>query len=128
MRITRLFKIIILIISLAICSFLILFKPVNIKKSILNFFTGWVEVVDEKAIYQDGKIVGKVGGDIKELNGKIVFQKLYDTVYLKRNLPFKYKRVQFIIKKYGTTALMGFVPGEGMKEAVIDNVICEKVR
>lgn len=47
---------------------------------------------EPNAIYQNGKMVGHVSGEVQELEDKIIFDELYDTAELNRNQLFEWKR------------------------------------
>lgn len=91
----------------------------------------WVATRDDTKIYQEGKIVGTICGEVKESNDQIIFKEICDTEQLNINAPFEYKRDKIKIVKYG--GIFGgkkVVTAEGSisKNAFITDVVCEKIK
>jgi len=87
----------------------------------------WIATRDANAIYQKGEIVGKVFGQVKETNDKIVFSQLYDTSKLIKEEIFEYRRFKLIITKIGSITGLDINMIDGTTEVrnnVLKNVEC----
>ena len=78
-----------------------------------------ITVRDENSIYQNGLIVGKIGGKVTEDNGKIIFEELYDTNLLNSDSPLEYKRTKCKIIVIGDTI--------GIKQDITDGRVVQKI-
>lgn len=118
---------------------------IDLKETILRFLKSkpkeMVELIvtrDENTIYQNGQIVGNVSGNIKEINDKFIFDEIYNTSNLNRNLPIEYRREKLKIISIGSSTTEKrtekYIFSSGtpevkseVKHDVINNVICEKI-
>ena len=95
----------------------------NLTAPITNF-QNLFEMVDENAIYQNGKIVGTIEGGVKETNEKIFFKIIINTTKLDQNKPLQYKRTKCKINKVNmsnTTKL------SGIESSSLTGVECQKI-
>jgi hypothetical protein len=79
-------------------------------------------------IYQDGMPVGNVVGIVKEIGDNTVFEKISETSDLKRNLPFEFKRATYRIVKIGRTSAVDISDLTGSHEAVLAEVVCQRMK
>lgn len=90
----------------------------------------WLATRDPNKIYQNGRIIGTVSGEVEESNGKIIFHELSDTQELKRDMPFHYQRAELKIitirSKIGMKSITSDA-GLSFRHAVLIDVVCEKV-
>ena len=84
--------------------------------------------IDQNAIYQNGKIVGRVSGMPEERDESRVFPELYDTAQLDRSQSFEYRREKLKIVKIEGVSGASLLAIGGMKQAVMTNVVCEKLK
>ena len=85
---------------------------------------------DQNAIYQGGIIVGKVSGNVDEVDSKIIFREIFDTSNLNQALPFEYRRDRLRIISIGSFTGMdiNMVDGKStIKHNVIRDVVCERI-
>ncbi len=86
---------------------------------------------DQNAIYQGGIIVGKVSGNVDEVDSKIIFREIFDTSNLNQNLPFEYRRDRLRIISIGSFTGMDIKMVDGkstIKHNVIKDVVCERIK
>lgn len=90
----------------------------------------WIATRDQDAIYQNGQIVGRVSGDVQEMDNEIVFHEIYDTSVLNTKEPFEYRRhiLKIISKDIIGQKIVTTPEGSEVKQNVIMNVVCEKIR
>ena len=82
-------------------------------------------------IYQDGKEVGTVSGNVQEKNDTIIFEELCETEELNRDIPFEYQRHKLKIIRINTIAGLRIAisnTNSKTKKAVLTNVVCEKIK
>jgi len=85
---------------------------------------------DSKALYQNGKVVAKVTGDVDVTDNAAVFSQLSDTCGLDRNLPFEYKRDKFKIVKVRTVVGLSISASQSGTENlrdVLEHVECKRM-
>ena len=85
---------------------------------------------DQNAIYQGGIIVGKVSGNVDEVDSKIIFREIFDTSNLNQDLPFEYRRDRLRIISIGSLTGMDIKMVDGkstIKHNVIRDVVCERI-
>jgi len=85
---------------------------------------------DPNKIYQGGKAVGDVSGQISEHDNNVTFTHILNTSTLKVDQPFEYRRLRLKIVRVGTRS--GFYVGQNDTEitsgtAVLSNVVCERL-
>lgn len=86
---------------------------------------------DQNAIYQGGIIVGKVSGNVDEVDSKIIFREIFDTSNLNQDLPFGYRRDRLRIISIGSFIGMDIKMVDGKsttKHNVIKDVACERIK
>lgn len=86
---------------------------------------------DQNAIYQGGIIVGKVSGNVDEVDSKIIFREIFDTSNLNQDLPFEYRRDRLRIISIGSFTGMDIKMVDGkstIKHNVIKDVVCERIK
>lgn len=86
---------------------------------------------DPNKIYQNGEHVGNVVGAVKKEKDCLIFNQITDTSKLNRSIPFEYKREKYQITKRPTSIGMKMVAtnsGTERKDAVIENVVCKKIK
>jgi hypothetical protein len=90
----------------------------------------WVATREPNKFYQNGSVVGEVVGPVQEQdsNSIILFEKLANTGALKKDAVFQYQRYNLQIRQIEHTYQMQFNPGAAPMMAVLENVVCEKVR
>ncbi len=97
-------------------------------KEVTEVFAELFPTKNPDHIYQNGKPVGRISGEVKEeINGKIIFQEIYDTADLKQDLPFEWKRERFRILSMESSKSF-VLQSDGIKQWVLDRVVCERVR
>jgi len=82
-------------------------------------------------IYQNGKEVGIVSGNVQEENNTIIFEELCETEKLDRDIPFEYQRDKLkIVHIKSVTGLKVTASNTNTKtnKAVLTNVICERIK
>lgn len=95
-------------------------------KKPIEEIASYVVTVDENAIYQNGKKVGEVIGEVSEVEGKLMFHELHSSMNLDIETPFEYRRKQYKIIHIDVMADAS--PTEhGMVEGFKKNVLCERV-
>jgi hypothetical protein len=85
---------------------------------------------DPNKIYQDGKVVGDVTGQINERDNIVTFTRILNTSALKTDQPFEYRRLRLKIVRIGTRS--GFYVGRNDTETtsgtdVLTDVVCERL-
>jgi len=141
MVIEIIFKILVTVIYLVISYiFLAWFwtQQIDIKQTILRPFIKYAQgkneifvTRDPSIIYQNGKSVGNISGNVEEINGKLIFSEIYNTSGLDYNLPFDYKRERLKIIKIGSIIGMQTIAalqGSSVKNNVLKNVVCERIK
>jgi hypothetical protein len=88
----------------------------------------WVATREPNKIYQNGNVVGEVIGPVQEQDSIIRFEKLANTGALNKEVVFQYQRHNLQIRQIGAAYQMQFVPGAAPAIAVLEKVVCEKVR
>ena len=83
---------------------------------------------DPMKIYQDGKEVGDVTGEVKTIDNSIIFVQISNTAGLKRDLPFEYQGQKLKITKVGPPTGLKFDIGRPTRMDVLPDVECEMVR
>jgi hypothetical protein len=88
-----------------------------------------VVIRDDSKIYQNGKPVGNILGDVIEEGDKIIFPQLTDTSDFQQDQVFEYKRyklkVQHIARSMGMKVVSSS-SGSSVKNAVLEEVVCGK--
>ncbi|MFA5240621.1 MAG: hypothetical protein WC476_13075 [Phycisphaerae bacterium] len=82
-------------------------------------------------IYQAGKEVGIVSGNVIESGNAITFEELSETEGLNRENPFEYKRYKLKINRIETFAglkITASSTNSKTRKAVLSNVVCEKLK
>jgi len=109
-------------------------RQVDIKETFLGLLkketskpVEWIATRDPNAIYQNGKIVGNVSRDVKEIGDRVIFYEIFNTSTLKKDLPLEYKRLKLKIIRI-EKAMGVYSNGTEVKHSVIQNVVCEKIR
>ena len=102
-------------------------------QTVKGFFTqrfsqsGAVITRDPNHIYQDGKPVGRIEGEVVKSEGTVEFALLADTADLDRSRPFQYQRLSLLIKSVhgGIAALEDVSPGKARTlHNVMQRVVC----
>ena len=95
----------------------------------------WVATREPNKLYQDGTVVGEVTGPVQEEGSIIRFAQLANTGTLKQAVVFQYQRHNLRIRQIGSASGMKtemHVSDSGATSrtltAVLENVVCEKVR
>ncbi len=86
---------------------------------------------DQNSIYQGGIIVGKVSGNVDEVDSKIIFREIFDTSNLNQDLPFEYRRDRLRIISIGSSTGMDIKMVDGkstIKHNVIRDIVCERIK
>lgn len=86
---------------------------------------------DDSKIYQDGKSVGNIYGDVVEENNRVIFVQLTDTSDFQRDQVFEYKRYKLKVLSIARSIGMKVIAsssGSSVKNAVLEEVVCEKVQ
>lgn len=89
----------------------------------LNPFAGKIVARDLDAIYQEGKAVGRVVGEARQLPDAVVFDYIVDARDLKRGIPFEYQGVsyeQLSVELIATTMVTSY----GTLHDALKNVRC----
>ncbi len=95
---------------------------------IVTFFSPPSEIIatrDPAKIYQNGKDVGNITGEVETKNGITIFHQICNTSQLKQKLPFEYKKETFKIIDCG--AEFDIKGGSPIKTNVLEGVTCEKM-
>jgi len=82
---------------------------------------------DDK-IYQGKNAVGNVTGYIKIDGDKIFFPEITDTSNLKRNTPFEYQGVKYLIVSIETSSTLMLQPNRDPRHSVLSNVVGKKYK
>ena len=105
-------------------------NPIDLKESVHRWFKSQSEIIvirDPKKIYQNGKEVGNVTGQVEERNDdSIIFYELCETSELKRDHPFEYQNETLKITEVGHE--VKFKIGTPNKNNVLENVVCKKLQ
>lgn len=107
-------------------------SEIDVKETVRRWFmrkpsgADALAIRDPKKIYQNGKEVGDVTGEVKTIDNFFTFQQVSNTTELNRNLPFEYKGKTLKIVKVGPDIKIKM--GPPMRMNVLEDVICEKVR
>ena len=80
--------------------------------------------LDPNIIQQNGRVVGKAVGKIKESAGGIVFETRCETSHLKEGQPFEYRGTKYGIVSVGSRSLTRISTTHGMQTNVLQNVSC----
>jgi hypothetical protein len=88
----------------------------------------WVATRESNKIYQNGNVVGEVIGPVQEQDSIIRFEKLANTGALNKGVVFQYQRHSLKIRHIGRAVALQSFPGEAPVMAVLEDVVCEKVR
>jgi hypothetical protein len=95
---------------------------------------GWVATRDLDKIYQEGKSVGDVTGEVRDVDGRMLFTQLTNTGNLDQKAVFEYRRIRLRICQVGTVTGMKssvIVGDSGAKSvtltAVMEDVLCDIV-
>jgi len=95
----------------------------------------WVATREPNKIYQNGNVVGEVTGPVQEQDSIIRFAQLANTGALNQAVVFQYQRHNVRIRQIGAAIGMKtqmHVSDSGATSrtltAVLENVVCEKVR
>ena len=95
----------------------------------------WVATREPDKIYQGGKVVGEVTGLVEEQGATVRFAQLANTSSLDQAKDFQYQRFTLRIRQIGSVFGMKAqtrASGSGVTSqtltAVLENVVCEKVR
>lgn len=107
-------------------------SEIDVKETVRRWFTrkpSSADVIatrDPKKIYQDGKEVGDVTGQVTTNDNSVTFQQISNTTELNRNLPFKYKRktLKIMDSKPETRIKLG----SPVRMNVLEDVVCEEVQ
>ncbi len=100
-------------------------------KSKVKETSDWIKTKEPDAIYQDGKIVGNVSGNVEEINGNIVFHELCNTSGLNKEMPFEYRRDKLKIVNVGSIIGQSTIAtdkGTETKRDILKDVVCEKIK
>jgi len=81
---------------------------------------------DPNKIYQQGKPVGIVAGQITEKGDTVIFKKLIETTNLNRKEPFEYKRDKCKIVSIGSLSVLDISNSSGVRMGVLRNIVCQK--
>lgn len=108
-------------------------KQIDVKATLSNLvknptegIASYVVIVDENAIYQNGKKVGDVIGEPSEVEGNLMFHEFHSSMNLDIESPFEYRRKQYKIIHIDVMADASLT-GHGMVEGFKKNVLCEQV-
>jgi len=107
-------------------------SEIDVKETVRRWFTrkpSGADVIvtrDPKKIYQDGKDVGDVTGQIKTIDNSFTFQQVSNTAELNKNLPFEYQGKKLKIVKVGKEIKIKI--GTPTRMNVLEDVVCEMVR
>jgi len=110
---------------------------IDIKQTCLRiarFFTKEPDFIvkrDPNKIYQNGKEVGIVSGNVTENDSNMTFEELSETETLNRNLPFDYQRNTLRIMRIESVTGMKICTSNTdskIKKGVLSNVVCEKIK
>jgi len=107
-------------------------SEIDVKETVRRWFTrkpSGADIIatrDPKKIYQDGKEVGDVTGQVNTIDNSVTFQQVSNTTELNRNLPFEYKEKTLKIVKVGSEIKIKM--GSPMRMNVLEDVVCEMVR
>jgi hypothetical protein len=85
---------------------------------------------DPNKIYQNGKAVGQVTGEVRTQNDQLVFEEITDTSALNHGEPFEYQRLRVrIVEIESLAGIKSTVSSAGsvIKQAVLEQVVCERV-
>jgi len=91
----------------------------------------WVATRDDKKIYQEGKIVGTICGEVTESDNQIIFKEICNTEQLNKSEPIEYKRDKLkIVSIGGISGEKNVVSLERAtsKKSIITDVVCEKIK
>ena len=86
----------------------------------------WIVTRDENKIYQDGEEVGKVIGEIKEVEGKFMFQEFHNSFALELSKTFDYRRHIYRIIQVEVIA-QSAVTEHGIVRGFMKNILCERL-
>ncbi len=87
----------------------------------------WLATRDPSKLYQNGKVVGDVSGEVQDLADKVLFRELSNTGALDRNAPFEYQRKNLRILSIRVASGMKVSPS-GTKSNALEDVLCEVVK
>jgi len=87
-----------------------------------------IAIRDPNKIYQNGKEVGNIIGEVKNENDTIIFQKISETTNLDKKQPFDYKRDKYKIIKIKKSARLDISSSFGQLKDALTNVVCEKIK
>jgi hypothetical protein len=91
----------------------------------------WVATRDTTKIYQEGKIVGTICGEVKEFNNQIIFKEICNTEQLNKSEPIEYKRDKLKIVSTGGISggkIVVTTERSTSKKSIISDVVCEKIK
>lgn len=94
---------------------------------IVTFLSPPSEIIatrDPMKIYQNGKEVGNITGEVETKGGVIIFRQICNTSELNQKLPFEYKKET--IKIIRCDASFDIKGGSPVKTNVLEGVVCEK--
>ena len=86
----------------------------------------WIVTRKENSIYQGGEEVGKVIGEIKEVDGNFMFQEFHNSLALDSNKTFEYRRHIYRIIQVETIAPTASTE-HGMVSGYMKNILCERI-
>jgi hypothetical protein len=89
----------------------------------------WTDVIAKRShnkIYQNGREVGTVSGNVQEKNNTIIFEELCETENLNRDIPFEYQRHKLKIIRIEIINRLKI--DNSTKKDVLTNIVCEKIK
>jgi hypothetical protein len=102
-----------IIVTITVLGLLIWFWTLHVDpiKTITGIFTklfhgmfGWVATRDQNAIYQNGKPIGKVTGQVIEKGDKFIFHEIINVIEINKELPIEYRREKLKITSIHSSA------------------------
>ena len=122
--------------TFAICLYWTWSSQIDVKRTFSQFFEKrtekpkWLVTRDPNKLYQDGKEVATVSGNVQEKDGHVVLSEISEALSFDQRMPLEYKRDRLKVISIGETTELKMNVLDGrteIKQGVRKNVICVKI-